>query len=316
MEQEAPTPESILVRNVYFKYGTQEALRDVNLTLQKGELLGLLGPNGGGKTTLFHLITTLFPVQRGDVLIQGESVKRQAKEIRKELGIIFQSPSLDLDLTVKENLLFHGRMYGVRGPELLERIETLAKEFRFEKRLDDRVKVLSGGYRRRIEIAKALLPEPSILLMDEPSNGLDPVARKELWNLFESIRRSRNLSILFTTHLMDEADLCDEVVILHHGRVVKSGRPEQLKKEVSGDVLILETQSPDELKKTIKEKYNIESQIVSEGLRMETENASALMLQILEGHQEYVDSIHLRKPTLEDVFFAATGMLLDKGGRA
>lgn len=212
------------------------ALDKVQLTIARGELFGLLGPNGGGKSTLFHILSTVFPPTAGQVQIFGQDVASQAEGVRRKLGVVFQSPALDRTLSVEENLIHQGHLYGLRGSALNQRIRELTDRLDIAARLDDRVETLSGGLKRRVEVAKSLLHRPELLILDEPSTGLDPIARRSLRELLQDLCRE-GLTVLLTTHLLDEADECARVAILDGGRLVAWGPPKQLKADVPSEAV-------------------------------------------------------------------------------
>jgi ABC-2 type transport system ATP-binding protein len=201
-------------------FGARRALDGVSLAVREGQVFGLLGPNGGGKTTLFRILCTLLPPSGGSACVCGHDTVTAPAAVRSSIGVVFQSPSLDPQLTVAENLRYGGNLYGLRGAELENRWREMAAALRVEDRAADYVKNLSGGLQRRVEIAKSLLPRPRVLLLDEPSTGLDPVARVDLWAILEQLRGRFGITTVLTTHLMDEAERCGaEVVLLFEQRV-------------------------------------------------------------------------------------------------
>lgn len=237
----AAIAQAVRIQNLSFRYrrALQSALRDVTFEVLRGEIFGLLGPNGGGKTTLFKILSTAFPCRQGEAQILGLDLATNPEEIRKKIGVVFQSPSLDKKLTVKENLKHHGRLYGLNGRALEKKIIEILEKVSLADRSDEFVETLSGGLARRVEIAKGLLPAPELLLMDEPTTGLDPGARIDFWKHAARIRDS-GVTILVTTHLMEEAEKCDRLAILNEGRVVALGSPASLKGEIEGEVVTVE----------------------------------------------------------------------------
>ena len=271
------------VRNLSHSYGDNNALKGVTFDVAKGEIFGLLGPNGGGKTTLFNILSTLFPPVAGSASILGSDIEKDAAAVRRRIGVVFQNPSLDIKLTVTENLVHQGHLYGLS------------------------VETLSGGLKRRVELAKGLLHKPELLILDEPSVGLDPGARYDLWQYLEQLRKSENTTILLTTHLIDEAEKCNHVLILHNGEVVATGTPTELKQQIGGDIITLQTTEPDTLQKKISIKFGIEAAILNESLRVEQFNGHEFVTELMESFPEMIDSVKLAKPTLEDVFINRTG---------
>jgi ABC-2 type transport system ATP-binding protein len=215
----------ISVRDLRKTYGARVALAGVSLEVSAGEIVALLGPNGGGKTTLFRILATLLRSDAGSAQIAGCDVNAEPAGARAALGVVFQSPSLDRKLTVMENLRHHGHLYGLRGNGLVEKSQYWLQRVGLTERAGDRVETLSGGLARRVEIAKGMLPGPRVLLLDEPSTGLDPAARRNLWEQLDGLRQRDGVTVLLTTHIMDEAQRCDRVIMLDRGRVVAAGTP-------------------------------------------------------------------------------------------
>ncbi len=231
------TSAAVAVHAIAHRYGERVALRDVSFSVNAGELVALLGPNGSGKSTLSKILSTLIAPTSGDATIGGCSVVRDPAAVRRRLGVTFQSPSIDVKLTLEENLTYHGQMYGLRGAALHARVDQSLREFDLAVRRHERAEALSGGLRRRLEIAKSLLHGPDVLLLDEPSTGLDPRARRALIELLDGRRRQRGTTCLLTTHLMDEAEACDRVAILDEGRLVAMDTPAALRQSVGGEVV-------------------------------------------------------------------------------
>ena len=295
------------VQDLSHSYGSHQALKGVTFDVAEGEIFGLLGPNGGGKTTLFRILSTLFPPSAGSASILGSDVGRDAAEVRRKIGVVFQSPSLDIKLTVAENLFHQGHLYGLRGRPLAARVDEMMDRLRVGDRRADLVETLSGGLRRRVELAKGLLHKPELLILDEPSVGLDPGARHDLWRYLEQLRESGGVTILVTTHLIDEADRSDRVLILHKGEVVASGTPAELKRRIGGDIIALATENPDALQQKIVGKFGIEPVVLDGSVRIERLNGHEFIAELIESFPGMIDSVTLAKPTLEDVFIDRTG---------
>jgi ABC-2 type transport system ATP-binding protein len=298
---------SIVVDAVERRFGTRAALAGVSFTVAPGEIFGLLGPNGSGKTTLFRIISTLLDATGGRVAVAGHDVATEAHAVRRQLGVVFQSPALDSRLTVRENLRHHGHLYGLRGGPLDSRIATALDALRVAERAGDVVETLSGGLRRRAEVAKALLPQPRVLVLDEPSSGLDPNARRELWEAVRTLRDTAGTTVVLTTHLMDEAARCDRVAILHHGRLVALGTPDALTRVVGGEVLWVSGESPDDLASGIATRFDVDARIVDGRVRIEHPRAHELVPQVVEAFPGRIEAISVSRPTLEDVFVHHTG---------
>lgn len=301
------TDSVVQVANVSFRYGQHQALKDVALSVERKQIFGLLGPNGGGKTTLFRILCTLLVPQQGEARVMGVDVKRDPHEVRRLIGVVFQSNSLDLELTSQENLLHQGRLYGLRGGELKERVAHLMVRFGLEQRSKDRVRTLSGGLRRRVALAKGLLHRPQILMLDEPTQGLDPGARLDFWRYLRILRDEEGITILFTTHLMEETEQCDHLVILSKGEVVASGSPEALKEKVGGDVIVIRTPDPAGLGDSIRKRFSCETKVVDGTVRVESQRGYELAAKLMESYSDQIEALTVGKPTLEDVFVHETG---------
>lgn len=298
---------AIKVESVSYAYGERSALRDVSFDVQPQEIFGLLGPNGSGKTTLFRLLCTLMPIQSGNAVLAQADVSNAPEVVRRKIGITFQSPSLDDRLTVRENLKHHGHLYGLRGVELSQRIKELLDHVGLADRMTEIVSRLSGGMKRRVEIAKGLLHRPEILLLDEPSTGLDPGARHDLWRYLRQLREEQQVTILVTTHLMEEAERCDRLAILNQGELVALDTPERLRSSIGGDCITIEATDTDQLRKKLTEQFQLESNLVGHQLRIERENGHELIRDLVAAFPNEIESISLGKPTLEDVFIQKTG---------
>lgn len=293
--------------NVSFRYGQQEALQNVSFSVERNQIFGLLGPNGGGKTTLFRILCTLLVPDQGTAKVAGVDVKDNPHEVRRLIGVVFQSNSLDLELTSEENLFHQGRLYGLRGGELKRRVEALMGRFGLESRKRDLVRTLSGGLRRRLELVKGLLHSPQILILDEPTSGLDPGARLDFWQHLKTLRAEEGITILFTTHLMEEAERCDHLVILSGGQVVAYGTPAALKEKIGGDVIVIQTPDPESLRGLIGEQFGCEPRVVDGTLRLERPRGYELAAKIMESYPQQIEAVSVGKPTLEDVFVHETG---------
>ncbi len=300
--------------------GGRRALDAVSFSVNKGEIFGVLGPNGSGKTTLFRLLSTLVPLSEGAVRLAGFDYPGDVAEARRHFGIVFQSPSLDKKLTVAENLSTHGHLYGLHGAELRDRIDALLERFALTSRRRDAVETLSGGLQRRVEVAKSLVPQPALLILDEPSTGLDPVARRELWDYLRALRRSEGLTILMTTHFLDEAEWCDRLLVLDRGRRVALDTPEALKRAVSGTVLTLRTKTPDAA--SFIDRIAAEFRLTpvlrgEETLELELPAATSpeaerdLLNGLLRRYRPQIAGLELAAPSLENVFARLTGRAFD-----
>jgi len=318
----------IQIHNLTHRYGQRIALADVSLEINPGEIFGFLGPNGSGKTTLFRILSTLIRPQEGQVffnlprdkgpadpvvppgnhgLTVQESLAEHRNSIRRRIGVVFQSPSLDKQLTAAENLRHHGHLYGLRGKALENRIDEMLNRVGLEKRPKEYVGQFSGGMRRRVELAKGLLTRPSILLLDEPSTGLDPGARIDLWRYLREIRSQSGVTILVTTHLMDEAEHCDRLAIMDAGKLAACDTPDALKARIGADVITLISDDPTGLAAAIRDRFSIAVEQIDATVRIERERGHEFIPQLVEAFVGKIRSVSLGKPTLEDVFIRVTG---------
>ncbi len=295
------------VENLSFHYGDKAALSGLTFSVGRGEIFGFLGPNGGGKTTTFKILSTLFSCQPGQVKMFGMDLVKEKIQIRRKMGIVFQLPALDKKLKVRENLEHQGHLYGLAGKELQDRIDRDLERLSLKNREKDKVETLSGGLQRRVELAKALLSNPELMILDEPSTGLDPAARKEFWGHLESLRKEKGMTVLVTTHYLEEADRCDRLLILDQGKKVALGNPDQLKAEIGGEVLRLRAKNPNDLMAQITQKLKVKTLLVGGLIQIEEKKAHNLVGPLLEAFPEEILSLTLGLPTLEDVFIHKTG---------
>ncbi|MGE0821036.1 MAG: ATP-binding cassette domain-containing protein [Candidatus Binatia bacterium] len=301
---------AVVVTHVRRLYGSRVALDDVTFSVFRGEIFALLGPNGGGKSTLFKILSTLLSPTSGEVNVLGENTLQNPHLVRQQIGVVFQHPSLDGKLTVAENITCHGHLYGMSGTVLQERTQVVLERFGLQDRTHDLVGTLSGGLQRRVELAKGLLHQPALLLLDEPSTGLDPGARRDFNDYLQSLREQSGVTIILTTHIMDEAERCDRVGILHQGKLVALDTPEALKSQVGGDVIAIRTPNTAALREKLIEQFACESVIVDGMLRIERPQAHEFIRDIVEKFRGEVQSVTFGKPTLEDVFIHQTGQPL------
>ncbi len=303
----AADASALLALGLGFRYGERVALDTVSFEIARGEIFGFLGPNGGGKTTLFKLLSTLMPLQTGSARLLGRDLAGDTAAVRRRLGVVFQHPSLDGKLTVAENLAHHGHLYGITGRKLRERCARMMERLAVADRARDLVETLSGGLRRRVELAKALLHEPELLLLDEPSTGLDPAARRDFMNHLAELREQDAVTVVLTTHHMEEAERCDRIGLLSQGRLVASAAPAELKAQVGGDVVVIHPRAPELLQRKLLQKLRLRSQLVDGTLRIERPRGHEIMREVVEAFGDEIDSVSFGKPTLEDVFVHLTG---------
>jgi len=305
-----PLP-AVEVEGLRHRYGARVALDGVSFVVAAGEIFGLLGPNGGGKTTLFKIVSTLLAPSDGTVRVFGDDVVRDPDGVRRRLGVVFQHAALDARLTVEENLRHQGHLYGLRGPELAARIGDVLSRVRLEDRRRDLVGTLSGGLQRRAEVAKALLHRPQLLVLDEPSTGLDPSARRDIWQDLADLRRQEGTSIILTTHLMEEAALCDRVAIVDQGRMVALGTPADLTAAIGGDVVMVTTRDAKNMAERVAQRFGVKAEVVDGKVRIERDRGHEFVTDLVEGFPGEIDAVAFGKPTLEDVFIHHTGHKLE-----
>jgi ABC-2 type transport system ATP-binding protein len=287
-------------------------LRQVSFEVRKGEIFGLLGPNGGGKSTVFRILSTMMVPAGGRAVVAGHDVVRDPAAVRRHVGVVFQTQSLDKALTVEENLRAQGHLHGLSGDKLRERMEAALERLGIADRRKGLVETLSGGLRRRVEIAKALLHRPQVLLMDEASSGLDPSARRDVSRHVEDLRERDGVTVLLTTHILEEADRCDRLILLHQGSIVAQGSPGELRSRIGGDVVVLETGDPDGLAQRVRQQFGVPAVVRDSQVRVEITNGHRFITEVVEAFPGSVESVGLHKPTLEDVFVRETGASIDE----
>jgi ABC-2 type transport system ATP-binding protein len=298
---------AIDVSTVTHRYGSRTAVNSLSLQVKSGEVFVFLGPNGSGKTTLFRVLATLIPLQEGEITILGYNLRSDAAAIRSRLGVVFQAPSLDKKLTVAENLRYQGKLYGLSGAKLENRCDEMLTALGIADRANDRTETLSGGMRRRVELAKGLLHRPQLLLLDEPSTGLDPGARSDLWKYLEQIRTQDGVTIVLTTHLLEEAERGDRIAIMHNGSLAALDTPTTLQAAVGGDSITIRTEHPARLADAIRQKFSCDVIVIGDTVRLEQPDGHQWIAKLVEAFPAEIQSITLGKPTLEDVFIHTTG---------
>jgi ABC-2 type transport system ATP-binding protein len=290
------------------RFGTRIALDGVSFEVAPGELHGLLGPNGAGKTTAFRLLAGLLPAHAGALTLDGRAVSTGDTSYRGRLGVVFQEPSLDLKLTARENLRLGAALYGVPRALAARRIDEALALMALGDRADEPASTYSGGMRRRIEIARVLLHEPSLLLLDEPGRGVDPEALRRIWDEIVGLAAARGTSVIVTTHQPEEAERCQRITILDGGRVAASGTPDELRAHVAGDVVRVRGDRPDELRATIAARLGLAGRVVDGDVVVEAPRGPELVPRVAERFPAgRLDAIATSRPTLADVFAKLTG---------
>jgi ABC-2 type transport system ATP-binding protein len=296
----------IETRKLTKRFDKLTAVDSLNLKINDGEIFGLLGPNGAGKTTTLSMLSTLLKPSSGTALVNRHDIVSEPSDVRKSIGFVFQDPSSDDTLTGRENLYLHALMYGVKGSEINPKIDEVLKLVDLQDRQREFVKNYSGGMRRRLELARGLLHEPKVLFLDEPTLGLDPQTREYLWAYIKKLSREKDVTIIITTHYMEEAErLCDRVAIIDLGKIVVLGTPDALKKKVGGDIITLKIASPN-LQAVRRLGCVRKAMVKGDMLQLTLDNASAHLQAILKVVGK-VESVELRSPTLNDVFLHYTG---------
>ncbi len=298
---------ALSVKNVTHRYKEITAVNGLSMEVPAGQIFGILGPNGSGKSTLFRLISTLTRVQTGSIEVLGWCTQASTSLVRQQLGVVFQSPSLDRKLTVLENIRCQAALYGLSGADRDKRIDELVSVMGLTDKLNIRSEKLSGGQKRRVELAKGLLHRPKVLLLDEPSTGLDPAARLDLWQALTQLRDNHGTSIILTTHLLDEADKCDCVAILNAGAMVACDRPENLRSETGEVVVCISTNDPEAVARILKDRLSMDSKILDQQVRITAAGAMSSLSAMIEETKAFASSVSIGRPSLEDVFIAKTG---------
>jgi len=298
----------ISVQNLVHRYESRTALNGVSFDVGPAELFGLLGPNGSGKTTLFRILSTLMIPSAGRATIMGCDAAREPARLRRQIGVVFQAQSVDLKLTAYENLWHQGHLYGLCGAALKKRIHEILSRVGLADRAKELVETFSGGMQRRIELAKGLLHHPGVLLLDEPTTGLDPGARRDLWQYLQMLRDEEHVSVLVTTHLMEEAERCDRLAIMNEGNLVALGTPAELKSEIGGDVVLLDAaHDAAALAERIHARFHVETTVLEDQVRIEHETAHRFVTEVVEAFPGEIEALSISKPALEDVFIRRTG---------
>ena len=297
----------ISVENIAHRYDDRAALNGVSFDVRPAEIFGLLGPNGSGKTTLFRILSTLMLPSEGRAVIAGHDVAREPAAVRRTIGIVHQQMSVDVKLTAAENLRHSGHLFGMSGQALSRRIDEMLGRVGLRDRAGEYVERFSGGMQRRVQLAAGLLHRPSVLLLDEPTTGLDPGARRDLWLYLDTLKNEEHVTIVVTTHLMEEAERCDRLAILNHGKVVALGTPAELTSEIGGDVILLEAKHAEALAQKISSRFGAETQVMDSTVRLERENGARFAAEVVEAFPGEIETVNVAKPSLEDVFIHRTG---------
>ncbi len=297
----------IRVENLTRQFGNIVAVNDVSFEVEEGTIFGFLGPNGAGKTTTINILCTLLAPTSGNAFINGHDCYRESAEVRKSIGIVFQDSSLDKDLTARENLMFHAYLYNVEKSVRKQRVEDALKFVDLQERGDDLIKKYSGGMKRRLEVARGLIHRPKVLFLDEPTLGLDPQSRSNLWEFITKLPKQHNVTVFMTTHYMEEAEVCDKIAIIDRGKIIKMGTPAELKKVIGGDVIYLKTADNKKAMEDIKNLLNVEVSERDGEIYISSLRGDVCIPKIIREIGESVLSVRMQRPTLNDVFLKLTG---------
>jgi ABC-2 type transport system ATP-binding protein len=312
---EGGTPPIIEVDDLRRRFGQLEAVEGVSFSVGAGEVFGFLGPNGAGKTTTINMLCTLLRPTAGSASVNDFDVVTQRIEVRRSIGLVFQQPTLDETLTAEQNLRFHAYAYGVPADVRERRIRELLSLVELWDRRKSRVRTFSGGMKRRLEIARGLLHRPRILFLDEPTLGLDPQTRRRIWEYLAELRARDGLTIFLTTHYMDEAEHCDRIAVIDHGRIVALDAPAVLKSAVGGDLITIATADSEAAAFALRSRYDLSPTVVDGTVSFHVPAGESFLPEFVRSFDQPMEAIGLRRPTLDDVFLHLTGReIRDEGG--
>ncbi|MEE9542917.1 MAG: ATP-binding cassette domain-containing protein [Thermodesulfobacteriota bacterium] len=297
----------IQVKDLVKTYNSTQAVNGVSFDVVEGEIFGFLGPNGAGKTTTINILCTLLSPTSGIAMVAGFDSMKQPGKVRAEIGLVFQELTLDNELTAYENLKFHCYMYNMERRLSEDRIEELLDLVGLTDRASDRVKTFSSGMKRRLEIVRGLLHRPRVLFLDEPTIGLDPQTRSHVWAFIKKLKESEGNTVFMTTHYMDEAEICDRIAIIDHGKIIALEKPEELKRSLKGDTLYVSTEDDERAAIEIAERFKLEAKKTGKGLSLLVEGGESFIPELFRGLTVPINSINLKRPSLDDVFINLTG---------
>lgn len=297
----------IEVKNLSKRFKNFKAVDNISFSVKKGEIFGFLGPNGAGKSTTINMLATLLLVSEGEAVINNFSVISQRDDVRRSIGLVFQDPSLDDRLTAEENLWFHSQLYGVSKKDYQKRYKEVLEMVDLWDRKDDFVRNFSGGMKRRLEIARGLIHYPSVLFLDEPTIGLDPQTRAHLWEYILKLKKEKQMTIFLTTHYMNEAEYCDHIAVIDHGKLIALDTPVNLKKALGGDIIVVKGSKKEELEKEISKMEEVKILRKNDSLYLEVANGESFLPRLFREVKTPIDTVEMRKPTIDDVFLNLTG---------
>ena len=297
----------ISVQNLKKTFDGITAVNDISFEVEQGTIFGFLGPNGAGKTTTINILCTLLSPSSGIASIAGHDCMKEPAEVRKAIGIVFQDTTLDKDLTAYENLIFHAYLYNVPKKEMRDRVHDVFKFVELYDRKDDLVKKCSGGMKRRLEVARGMIHHPRVLFLDEPTLGLDPQSRTNLWEFIARLPEKNSVTVFMTTHYMEEAEVCDKIAIIDNGKIISMGSPDELKRTVGGDVVYVKTTDNANAKQEIERLFGLNVSEKQDEIYMTCTMGDTCIPEMIRTIGEKVISVRLQRPTLNDVFLKLTG---------
>jgi ABC-2 type transport system ATP-binding protein len=298
---------SIEVDGLVKRFGPLTAVDEISFQVEDGEVFGFLGPNGAGKTTTINMLCTLMRPTAGTAKVAGYDVANQRDAVRQSIGLVFQDPSLDDQLTARENLWFHSLLYNVTGGESARRIDDVLRVVGLWDRRHTVVRTFSGGMKRRLEIARGVLHYPRVLFLDEPTLGLDPQTREHVWAYILELQRAHEITVFMTTHYMEEAEHCNRIAIIDQGKIVALDTPESLKRTVGEDIITLRVEDSQTASQEIRRRFGLEPVVDDTRIRLEVEAGAELIPQLVRELGVTIKSVDLHRPTLDDVFLKLTG---------
>lgn len=299
--------KAVEVKNLVKKFGNITAVNDISFSIEKGRIFGFLGPNGAGKTTTINILCTLLKATSGNAYINNHDCSKEPDLVRQNIGIVFQDPSLDERLTAWDNLEFHGLIYNIPKAVRRKRIDHVLDMVKLKDRQASLVRTFSGGMKRRLEIARGLIHKPSVLFLDEPTLGLDPQTRNHIWDYIHQLKKEQDITIFLTTHYMEEAENCDEIAIIDHGKIIALGSPSKLKNSIAKNKVTLITQDNQKAAEEVSKTFNLRTYIKDGQLDIEVDDAEKFIPKLIKAVSVQIDIIKLAKPTLDDVFLQLTG---------
>jgi ABC-2 type transport system ATP-binding protein len=300
-------PAAVEVVGLEKRFGEVEAVRGVDFRVEPGETFGFLGPNGAGKSTTINILCTLARPTAGSARVAGHDVRTERDEVRRSIGLVFQDPTLDVDLSAEQNLRFHGELYGVPKAQLDQRIDDLLALVGLSERRGSVVETFSGGMKRRLEIARGLLHSPRVLFLDEPTIGLDPQSRASVWEYVRALKESEDITVFLTTHYMDEAENCDRIAIMNQGRIVALDTPDALKAAVGKDRVQITTADDEAAIASLRSTFGIEAGMHSGEVTFAVAGGERFVPRLFAELGVPIRSVSVASPSLDDVFLSHTG---------